>query len=337
MKKGYIILAVVAALVLILLVSAFVLERQEKLYVRSPLMMMDRPTVTYILGEAEHLISPEDEEPLWESLAIGDNLRPGARVRTLRDSSLDIRFSDRTAVRLGADTIISLDEATVRRLTLNIDRGRLLARFEKLFKEQEFEVRMPTAVAGVRGTELVFDVSPEAALISALSGITEIYNPELPNKRVLLAFQKRTTVAANAGPSEPVSIAGEELRTLQQTINSIHLEKVLLVSSTIQFEPDSDIILSESLPELDEVVKQLSKNDYKVRIDGHTADVGGSTEVMYRLSIKRAEAIRRYLVEKGLNPKRLSVQGFGGTKPMADNASAEGRAQNRRVEFVIVD
>lgn len=337
MKKGIILLAVAAALILILLVSAFVLEKQEKLYVRSPLMMMDRPTVTYILGEAEFLDGPGEDESAWKPLSIGDTLKKGTVVRTLSESSLDIRFSDRTAVRLGAETSVALDEATVRRLTLNIKQGRLLARFEKLFKEQEFEVRMPTAVAGIRGTELVFDVSADRSVISALSGITEIYNPDLPENRVLLAFQRRTTVAAGRGPSEPVGIAGDELRTLQQTVNSIHLEKVLLVSSTIQFEPDSATILPESLPELDEVVKQLSKNDYRVRIDGHTANVGGSTEVMYRLSLKRAEAIRSYLVEQGINPKRLSVQGFGGAKPMADNESDEGRAQNRRVEFVIVD
>lgn len=334
MKKGLIIAAVIAALILILIVSAIVLEQQEKLYVRSPLLMMDRPTVTYILGEAELLA--EQGEAEWLPIEIGDTLRKGAVLRTGIESSLDIRFSDRTAVRLGPETTISLDEATVRRLSLKVEQGHLFARFERLFKEQEFKVATPTAVAGIRGTELVFDVSSDKAVISALSGITEVYNPDLPEKRVLLAFQKRTTVTA-AGPSEPERIAPDELRNLQQTVNAIHLEKVLLVSSTIQFEPDSDIILDQSLPELDEVVKQLSKNDYRVRIDGHTADVGGSTEVMYRLSVKRAEAIRRYLTENGIDPKRLSVQGFGGTKPLADNATDEGRAQNRRVEFVIVD
>ena len=173
---------------------------------------------------------------------------------------------------------------------------------------------MPTAVAGIRGTELIFTVDEERAVITALSGITEIYNPALQDQRVLLAFQRRTTVGKDTGPTEPEEITQKETTTLQQTLNSIHLEKVLLVTSTILFAPNADIILEESLPELDLVAKQLADKEYSVRIDGHTAKVG-STESMYRLSVARAERIRQYLIEQGINSKRLTVAGYGGTKP----------------------
>jgi OOP family OmpA-OmpF porin len=55
-----------------------------------------------------------------------------------------------------------------------------------------------------------------------------------------------------------------------------------------------------------------------------------------KLSERRAASVRKYLVSKGVDPSNLTSRGFGPTKPVASNATAEGRAQNRRVEFVVV-
>ena len=336
MSKSALVVLILAGIVLIIIISFVVLERQEQIYVRSPLLLNERPVVTYIVGEAELYTGGTDGEDEWESLEVGRRLAKGDVVRTMPESSLDVRFSDRTAIRLGESTLVALDETTLRQLTLGVREGTVFARFEKIFKQQEFEVRTPSAVAGIRGTELVFTVNEVGTSIAALSGITEVYNPEFPNQRLLLAFQKRTTVAQGRGPSEPEEIEQSEVMRLQQVINSIHLEKVFLVSSTILFAPDSDTILEESLPELDRVALQLKNNDYHVRIDGHTARVG-STESMFTLSVQRAERIREYLIEQGISPKRLSVEGYGGTRPVTGNETPEGRAENRRVEFVIVD
>jgi outer membrane protein OmpA-like peptidoglycan-associated protein len=336
MRKSALVVLILTCIVLIIIISFVVLERQEQLYVRSPLLLMERPVVTYIVGDAELYTGGTEGDAEWESLEVGRRLTKGDVLRTMADSSLDIRFSDRTAIRLAENTLIALNETTVRQLTLGIRKGTVFAKFEKIFKQQEFGVVTPSAVAGIRGTELVFTVDEESSTITALSGITEIFNPELPNQRLLLAFQKRTTVVKGRGPSEPEEIGQDEVMRLQQVINSIHLEKVFLVSSTILFAPDSDTILEESLPELDRVAQQLKNNDYSVRIDGHTARVG-STESMYALSVQRAERIREYLIEQGISPKRLSVEGYGGTRPVTGNETPEGRAENRRVEFVIVD
>lgn len=335
MKKSLLYIGIIAALILILAITAYVLEKQEKLFVRSPLLMMESPVVTYLLGEAE-MLTVESDGSAWFPLTTGQQLREGDVVRTLEESSLDIRFSDRTAVRLAENTTVALDTATIRQLVLDIPEGTIFAKFEKLFKQQNFTVDTPSAVAGIRGTELVFEVDEARTVVTALSGITEVYNPDFADTRVLLAFQRRTLVERGGTPTEPQQIGREELTRLQQTVNAIHLEKVLLVTSTIQFEPNTDVILPESLPELDQVVQQLRKNSYSVRIDGHTANVG-SENAMYRLSLERAKRIREYLIEQGIDARRLSVQGFGGTKPLTTNETPEGRAQNRRVEFVIVD
>ena len=99
MNKYLLTLLVVISLllILILIISTIVLEKQEKLFVRSPLLLMERPVVTYILGEAEGLRNSQDNDTGWEALAIGDKLIEGTVVRTGDDSTLDIRFSDRTA------------------------------------------------------------------------------------------------------------------------------------------------------------------------------------------------------------------------------------------------
>ena len=70
----------------------------------------------------------------------------------------------------------------------------------------------------------------------------------------------------------------------------------------------------------------------EVAIYGHTDNVGGAKYNM-KLSVGRANSVKQYLVTKGIEPSRIVTRGFGYTKPIADNATAEGRAKNRRIEF----
>jgi outer membrane protein OmpA-like peptidoglycan-associated protein len=72
-----------------------------------------------------------------------------------------------------------------------------------------------------------------------------------------------------------------------------------------------------------------------VRIEGHT-DSQGSAAANQRLSQKRAEAVRRYLVDQAIAPTRMEAIGYGEDRPLEDNRTAEGRATNRRVEFHII-
>lgn len=104
----------------------------------------------------------------------------------------------------------------------------------------------------------------------------------------------------------------------------------------IEFELGSDIIRPESYPILDKVVKIMNENtDYLLRISGHTDDQGND-DANLLLSHKRATSTKTYLVSHGVDNSRLDAFGYGESKPIADNTTAEGRAQNRRVEFEIV-
>ncbi|MFQ5788168.1 MAG: OmpA family protein [Thermodesulfobacteriota bacterium] len=87
---------------------------------------------------------------------------------------------------------------------------------------------------------------------------------------------------------------------------------------------------------LDNVVKILERNPgLKIRIEGHTDDIA-SMEYNLRLSEKRAQSIKDYLVEMGINQSRITTAGLGYTQPIASNDTEEGRALNRRAEIIPV-
>ncbi len=103
--------------------------------------------------------------------------------------------------------------------------------------------------------------------------------------------------------------------------------------ATVLFGFDSTVIDPQAFNMLDEAVKVLGQNqDLKVEIDGHT-DSTGPAEYNMVLSEKRAQAVMKYFVDKGVDAGRLTAKGFGLTQPIADNGSKEGRAKNRRVEL----
>ncbi len=106
----------------------------------------------------------------------------------------------------------------------------------------------------------------------------------------------------------------------------------------VQFATASADILDGSFELLDEVARILTENPQvtKLRVEGHTDSRGGK-RMNRRLSQKRADAVRGYLVDKGVETERLTSKGFGPEKPIADNKTEDGRATNRRVEFNIVE
>jgi OOP family OmpA-OmpF porin len=105
------------------------------------------------------------------------------------------------------------------------------------------------------------------------------------------------------------------------------------LKATMLFDSNSSYIKSEADPLLNEVVTILGKNpQIKVEIQGY-ADNTGTPEYNQWLSERRAKRVMDYLVSKGVNPERLQAMGYGSTRPVASNATEEGRAQNRRVEL----
>ncbi len=103
----------------------------------------------------------------------------------------------------------------------------------------------------------------------------------------------------------------------------------------IQFETGKATIKKKSYPILDEVVAAMKENpDYLLDIAGHTDNVGDDNFNL-DLSKQRAAAVEKYLEDKGIEHARIMSEGLGETKPIADNATKQGRAKNRRVEFTV--
>jgi outer membrane protein OmpA-like peptidoglycan-associated protein len=103
----------------------------------------------------------------------------------------------------------------------------------------------------------------------------------------------------------------------------------------ILFTTNSDVIRPESTPTLKAIGELLRAHmDLRLSIEGHTDDVGDDAYNL-QLSERRAAAVRAYLVQSyGVSGSRLETAGLGETRPVADNATAEGQQQNRRVDLV---
>jgi outer membrane protein OmpA-like peptidoglycan-associated protein/tetratricopeptide (TPR) repeat protein len=110
---------------------------------------------------------------------------------------------------------------------------------------------------------------------------------------------------------------------------SIVLKNIFFDFSKYDLKPESQV-------ELDKVVQLMQDNPtVKIQIEGHTDNVGTSADNM-KLSENRAKSVVNYLVSKNISITRLTAKGFGATKPIADNKTEEGKAQNRRTELKVV-
>lgn len=116
-----------------------------------------------------------------------------------------------------------------------------------------------------------------------------------------------------------------------------HIQKTMADLSNTMFDFDKYVIKDSAKGKLDDVVKWLQENpEIKVEIAGHT-DNWGSDEYNQKLSENRAKAVYNYFIDKGVDKSRLQYVGYGEARPIATNATDEGRAQNRRVELTIIE
>lgn len=115
-------------------------------------------------------------------------------------------------------------------------------------------------------------------------------------------------------------------------------DKEIKILEPVYFDTAKATIQERSYPLLDQVAAILEVNPRitKVRVEGHTDDRGKDAYNL-KLSDDRANAVREYLMNKGIAGERLEAEGFGETRPIDTNKTKKGRANNRRVQFVIVE
>lgn len=150
----------------------------------------------------------------------------------------------------------------------------------------------------------------------------------------------RVCTGTDQCPNEPESINGYEdedgCPDSPPLIEETRCERIGL-RDKVYFDTDSDRIQERSFDLLNQVAAiMVARPDLqRVRIEGHT-DSRGSNRHNLDLSQRRAESVNRYLLEQGVSAERLVPVGYGEDQPVADNGTTEGRAENRRVEFIIL-
>jgi outer membrane protein OmpA-like peptidoglycan-associated protein len=136
-------------------------------------------------------------------------------------------------------------------------------------------------------------------------------------------FAPRDTRTKTVPQTYPSTVPDTQLADLQ----------MVLEVSDVLFEFDKWVIRADVVPELDKWANYFQNNsEVTAEIYGH-ADSTGPSAYNQSLSVKRAQAVVNYLVDKGVDPKRFTAKGYGESQPAVPNTTGEGRQKNRRVEL----
>lgn len=160
------------------------------------------------------------------------------------------------------------------------------------------------------------DLCPEKAGPLAQKGCPDTDNDGIPDQE-------------DRCPSVPGTRANGGCPEVKEEVK----KRLAFAATAIQFETGKAVIKKASFKMLDEIVTILNEYpDYIMTIDGHTDNTGKAAKNL-ELSKQRANAVKDYFVSKGIAAGRLMAEGHGDTQPVADNKTAKGRAQNRRVDM----
>jgi chemotaxis protein MotB len=214
------------------------------------------------------------------------------------------------------------------------------------------------AAAGKRNEQLTADRAELDRLLAARSGelgrsIAELRQrlSALESENIRLAQELTEAQKAREEKVKELSSTYEqlvdkmksEIAKGQVTISELKGRLTVNMVDAILFDSGRAEIKPEGLVVLGKVIEILkSVDDKAIRIEGHTdaIPISGSLAQRYatnwELSAARAINVARYLQKQAINPAHLSAAGFGEFKPVADNATLEGRAKNRRIEIVLV-
>src|SRR5690606_32523088 len=165
---------------------------------------------------------------------------------------------------------------------------------------------------------------------------------QLAQQQARSAQQQAMTAEQRAAQQQAAAQAAQDrVRQLEAQLREIEgqqTERGLLVTlGDVLFAFNKAELTAQAGPRLDKLASFLRQfPDRRLLIEGYTDSVGGDAYNL-DLSQRRAQAVQSALVQRGVDPSRITTRGYGKAHPVADNGSPEGRAMNRRVEIVIAD
>lgn len=219
---------------------------------------------------------------------------------------------------------------------------------EDIFKLSVPESIKPNAVVQLTGG--VFnkvDNKPISARINVQSmtdgdTVCVTYDPLTGDYKMMLPTKQSYTISATKkgfmAVSEPLDFTKDNnFKEIKKNIYLLPIEAgQKMILNSVFFEQSKSVIIDTSFPELDRIVKAMKENPtMEIMLEGHT-DNQGDWNANLLLSKERVEEVQKYLATKGVNMKRIQVQGYGSTRPVASNNSEEKRRLNRRVEVTII-
>lgn len=180
------------------------------------------------------------------------------------------------------------------------------------------------------------------------SGANSIRNNSYAEKKI--AKNENQTYGAKNHPQKKKDSADEiqsKISAGKNSSSNSKSEKKVIVENTaagirltmqnLNFKPDSSELLPGENERLDQIAQVLKEvPDQMFLVEGHTASVGYEKGEM-KLSVERANSVANALIQRGIPREKFICKGSGGTKPIADNSTQEGKAKNRRVEITILE
>lgn len=152
----------------------------------------------------------------------------------------------------------------------------------------------------------------------------------------LAAAPKAAAAAAAAAPAAAAVAAPATAAAVAPATTKAAAPAKVTYAADAFFDFDKAVLKPEGKAKLDDLVSKVKGINLEVIIAvGHTDSVGGDT-YNQKLSVARSEAVKAYLVSKGIEKNRVYTEGKGSKQPVADNKTSEGRAKNRRVEIEVV-
>ena len=177
----------------------------------------------------------------------------------------------------------------------------------------------------------------QAEIIAAQQGKLASAQDQIARERASLAQQKQLTEQERAARLEAEKKAKDAMDALSKSlaVKADTRGTVITLSGGVLFATGQATILPGAQAQLNQVADALkTQAEHHFTVEGHT-DNQGTDAINNDLSNRRANAVRDYLIVRGVSADAITAQGFGSTRPVADNRTTEGRAMNRRVEIVV--
>jgi OmpA-OmpF porin, OOP family len=260
------------------------------------------------------------------------NLAAVAPAAALASPTLDARYFDNKVILSG-------------NVSSQAEKDQILAKATELYGTNKFEDKTVVVTNKVEGGKtwlpaallalpLATKANNEGGFLVENGSLTVRGLVESDAAKAALMAEAAKTLAPNMKLIDKVIVKGKitdaQASDFQAKLNE------MMVGKIVEFETGSDKLTTKGQSTLDEMVKVLAQvPGVPVEVGGHT-DSSGNASSNLSLSQRRAAACRKYLSEHGVAADRMSAKGYGATKPIAGNNTAEEKARNRRTEFLVV-